>query len=92
MGIKTIHCKFCGKEDKNYAGYCQKCYNYFCVSGYKTYSAEYGKICKVDDINDKQYEMIKKDLKKVKKRSCICNSFREIDYFIFVLSVLDQLE
>ena len=58
MGIKTIHCKFCGKEDKNYAGYCQKCYNYFCVLGYKTYGAEYGKICKVDDINDKQYGMV----------------------------------
>ena len=29
MGIKTIHCKFCGKEDKNYAGYCQKCYIIF---------------------------------------------------------------
>ena len=58
MERKTIYCKFCGKEDKNYAGYCQKCYNYFCVLGYKTYGAEYGKICRVDDINDRQYGMV----------------------------------
>ncbi len=53
-----IKCSFCGHEDKNYAGFCQKCHTYFNVSQYKTFPSEYGKVCKVEDELDKQYGMI----------------------------------
>lgn len=54
-----IRCKFCGASDKNYAGYCQRCYNYFNVNKYKNYlgQTQYGKLSFVEDINSKQYGM-----------------------------------
>ena len=54
-----IKCKSCGKLDKNYAGFCQKCYNYFIKNGFRTYKekVEYGKMSYVDNKNDKQYSM-----------------------------------
>lgn len=56
--MAVVNCRFCGKLDKNYSGYCQRCYNYFCTLGYKVYTAEYGKVKKVDNIKDNQYGMI----------------------------------
>lgn len=55
---KMIHCKFCNKLDRNYSGYCQKCYSYFVKLGYKIFESEYGKVCKVTDKQDPQYGMI----------------------------------
>lgn len=54
-----IKCKFCGKTDKNYAGYCQRCYTYFYVNQYGLFTdkIQYGKLSFVDDINDKQFGM-----------------------------------
>lgn len=54
-----IKCKCCGKTDKNYAGYCQKCYTYFVKNKYNTYKdkIQYGVMSYVTDINDKQYSM-----------------------------------
>lgn len=54
-----IRCKSCGKLDKNYAGYCQKCYTYFVKNKFTTYKDKvtYGKMSYVDDINSKQYSM-----------------------------------
>lgn len=54
-----IKCKSCGKLDKNYNGYCQKCYTYFIKNGYKTFleETEYGKVSYVMDKNSKQYSM-----------------------------------
>ena len=54
-----IRCKFCGSMDKNYAGFCQKCYTYFIVNGYKTFNdkVKYGKLSRVEDENSKQYGM-----------------------------------
>lgn len=54
-----IICKSCGKPDKNYAGYCQKCYTYFVVNGFIEYKNQvsYGKMSYVEDIHSKQYSM-----------------------------------
>lgn len=53
-----IKCKSCGSIDKNYAGYCQKCYTYFCTNQYKEYKdcIEYGKLSKVTEEGN-QYGM-----------------------------------
>lgn len=55
----SIKCKCCGKIDRNYAGYCQKCYTYFVRNGYKTYKdkIQYGVMSYVSDENDKQFSM-----------------------------------
>ena len=52
-------CKFCGVLDKSYAGYCQKCYTYFCINQYKNYKDKVrnGELSIVDDKNDKQFGM-----------------------------------
>ena len=57
--ILYIKCKSCGKMDKNYAGYCQKCYTYFVKNKFVTYKdeVEYGKMSYVQDENSKQYSM-----------------------------------
>lgn len=54
-----IRCKFCGNYDKNYAGYCQKCYTYFIQNEYKTFKdkVKYGKLSFVEDKNSNQYGM-----------------------------------
>lgn len=46
-----IQCKSCGHVDKNYAGYCQKCYTYFYVNHYKTYYdyIKYGTLSRVTE-------------------------------------------
>lgn len=51
-------CKFCDKELQTplYSGYCQQCYNYFIVKGYKLFSTPgFGNIKYVEDKNSKQY-------------------------------------
>lgn len=51
-------CLSCGSYEKSYAGYCQKCYTYFHTKGFKEFPSKYGKVCKVEDVNSKQYGMI----------------------------------
>lgn len=57
--MKHIKCKSCGKVDKNYAGYCQKCYVYFIKNGFETFKdkVQYGIMSYVDDEKSKQYSM-----------------------------------
>ena len=54
-----INCKFCGKPDKNYAGFCQRCYYYFVQKKYDIFKdeVEFGKLSFVKDENSSQYGM-----------------------------------
>lgn len=54
-----IKCKSCGKIDKNYTGYCQKCYTYFIKNKFETYKdkIQYGVMSYVEDEDSKQYSM-----------------------------------
>lgn len=54
-----IWCKFCGKFDKNYSGYCQRCYTYFVREHKENFKdlLEYGVLHTVDDEGSKQYGM-----------------------------------
>ena len=53
-----VKCKFCGKLDKNYNGYCQQCYGYFIRNNFVLFkNVEYGKLNFVEDKDSPQYGM-----------------------------------
>lgn len=58
--MKYIICKSCGKQTlKRYGGYCQTCWRYFKIDGYRQFDIpEFGRVEYVEDETDKQYGMV----------------------------------